>query len=42
LLDKTRNTGLSRDELREWQQYEYIEHLVRLAKARALQRQHQQ
>jgi len=39
LLDKNRNGGLSREELKEWEHYEYIEHLVRLAKARALQRQ---
>jgi hypothetical protein len=42
LLDKKRTIGMSREELREWEQHEYIEHLVRLAKARALQRQAQQ
>jgi hypothetical protein len=42
LLDKKRNTSLSRDEMREWEQFEYIEHLVRLAKARALERRAQQ
>ena len=42
LLDKNRNHGLSGEELREWEHYEYIEHLVRLAKARALQRQARQ
>jgi hypothetical protein len=39
LLDKNRNGGLSGDEQREWEHYEYIEHLVRMAKTRALQRQ---
>ena len=42
LLETKRNTGLSREEPREWEQYEYIEHLVRLAKARAFQLQAQQ
>jgi hypothetical protein len=35
LLDKNRSGGLSPDEQREWEQYQYVEHLVRLAKARA-------
>ncbi len=35
LLEKTRGQGLSADEQRDWQQYEYVEHLIRLAKARA-------
>lgn len=35
LLEKSRNEGLSADEQTEWRQYEYLEHLVRLAKARA-------
>ncbi len=39
LLDKDRAGGLSDEERREWQHYEYIEHLIRLAKARAIQRQ---
>lgn len=38
LLSKNRATGLLPDEEREWQQYEYVEHLVRLAKARAAQK----
>jgi hypothetical protein len=42
LLDKKRNTSLSRDEMREWEQFEYIEHLVRLAKACALERRARQ
>jgi hypothetical protein len=42
LLDKNRNGDLSGEELREWEHYEYIEHLVRLAKVRALQRQARQ
>ncbi len=39
LLHKIRNGGLSVEEQQEWQRYEYIEHIVRLAKARAIQRQ---
>jgi hypothetical protein len=39
LLQKNRKGGLSGEEQREWQRYEYIEHIVRLAKARAIQRQ---
>jgi hypothetical protein len=35
LLDKNRNEGLSSAEQREWEQYQYVEHLVRLAKTRA-------
>jgi DNA-directed RNA polymerase sigma subunit (sigma70/sigma32) len=36
LLEKNRTIGLTPEEERIWQQYEYIEHLVRIAKARAL------
>jgi hypothetical protein len=36
LLDKNRAAGLEPAEQREWQGYEYLEHLVRLAKANAL------
>jgi hypothetical protein len=39
LLAKNREAGLSGEERREWEHYEYIEHLIRLAKARAIQRQ---
>ena len=39
LLDKIRNGGLSVEEQQEWERYEYIEHIVRIAKARAIQRQ---
>jgi hypothetical protein len=39
LLAKDRAGGLSDGERREWEHYEYIEHLIRLAKARAIQRQ---
>src|SRR5947199_10548983 len=39
LLAKNRSGGLSAAEQREWARYEYIEHLVRVAKGRALQRQ---
>jgi hypothetical protein len=35
LLEKNSNGGLSPEEQREWEQYAYVEHLVRLAKARA-------
>jgi hypothetical protein len=35
LLAKNRNGGLSEAERLEWQQYEYAEHLVRIAKAKA-------
>jgi hypothetical protein len=35
VLDKLRNGGLSADEERDWQKYQYIEHLVRIAKAKA-------
>jgi len=41
LLAKSQAGGLSTDEQREWNRYEYIEHIVRLAKARAIQRQAQ-
>src|SRR3954463_7439418 len=34
LLEKNRSSRLTPEEQREWQQYQYIEHLVRLAKAR--------
>lgn len=36
LLEKNKTVGLTPEEERWWQQYEYIEHLVRMAKARAL------
>jgi hypothetical protein len=35
LQDKLRNGGLSGDEERDWQKYQYIVHLVRIAKAKA-------
>ncbi len=35
LLEKNRDIGLSLQEEREWEQYQYLEHLVRMAKARA-------
>jgi hypothetical protein len=35
LLEKSRTSELSPAEEEEWQRYEYIEHLVRLAKAKA-------
>jgi len=36
LLEKNRTEGLSPAEQQRWQQYEFIEHLVRIAKAQAL------
>jgi hypothetical protein len=39
LLAKNRAGGLSEDERQEWERYEYLEHLVRLAKGRAIQQQ---
>jgi hypothetical protein len=38
LLARNRDGGLSDEERGEWERYEYLEHLVRLAKARAAQR----
>jgi arsenate reductase-like glutaredoxin family protein len=35
LLEKNRTVGFSPDDQREWDKYEYVEHLVRLAKANA-------
>jgi hypothetical protein len=35
LLEKNRTTGLSVAEQREWDRYQYVEHLVRMAKANA-------
>jgi hypothetical protein len=36
LLEKSKTVGLTAEEERLWQQYEYVEHLVRIAKAKAL------
>ncbi|MEG4533197.1 hypothetical protein [Microcoleus sp. D2_18a_D3] len=36
LLEKNRTEGLTPIEQRLWQQYEFVEHLVRIAKAQAL------
>lgn len=36
LLEKQRTAGLNSEEELQWQQYEYLEHLVRIAKANAL------
>jgi hypothetical protein len=38
LLEKNRSSGLSADDQREWDQYRFLEHLVRLAKANATRR----
>jgi hypothetical protein len=35
LLEKSHSGSISLDEQRAWEQYQYVEHLVRLAKARA-------
>ncbi|MBE9060746.1 hypothetical protein [cf. Phormidesmis sp. LEGE 11477] len=35
LLEKSRTTGLTPDEKKLWQRYEYTEHLVRIAKTKA-------
>jgi len=35
LLEKNRTTGLTLEENQEWEQYQYLEHLVRIAKAKA-------
>lgn len=35
LLVKSNDSGLSESEEAEWEQYEYLEHLVRMAKIRA-------
>jgi hypothetical protein len=40
LLSKNRTTGLSPEEEQEWELYQYLEHLVRLAKARAAAKLH--
>ncbi len=41
LLDKNRTEGLDESDRCLWQYYEFIEHLVRLAKAQALLKLHQ-
>jgi hypothetical protein len=35
LLEKNRTIGLTPEEQQEWEHYQYLEHLVRLAKAKA-------
>jgi hypothetical protein len=35
LLEKNRTIGLSATEEQEWEQYQYLEHLVRMAKLKA-------
>ena len=35
LLEKNRSTGLNAEEEQLWQSYEYLEHIVRMAKAKA-------
>jgi hypothetical protein len=38
LIEKSRGGGLSAPEEAEWERYEYLEHLVRMAKAKAQQK----
>jgi hypothetical protein len=38
LLEKNRAAGLSPEDQREWEQFKYLEHLIRLAKASALRK----
>jgi hypothetical protein len=38
LLEKNRSSRLTAEEERDWEQYQYLEHLVRMAKAQALLR----
>ena len=38
LLEKNRTAGLSTDDQREWEQFKFLEHLVRLAKANAVRK----
>jgi hypothetical protein len=38
LVEKSRAGGLSEAEEAEWERYEYLEHLVRMAKAKAQQK----
>jgi hypothetical protein len=35
LLEKNREEGLTPDEEKEWEHFQYLEHLVRIAKAKA-------
>lgn len=42
LLEKNREVELSPVELEEWEQFQYLEHLVRLAKAKAHLKLHEQ
>jgi hypothetical protein len=38
LLEKNRNEGLSASEVGEWERYEFLEHLIVIAKAQAHQK----
>jgi hypothetical protein len=40
LLEKNRTTGLTPEEAQEFDQYEYLDHLVRIAKAKAYLKLH--
>ena len=35
LLEKNRTEGLNTEEEQEWERYQYLEHLIRIAKAKA-------
>ena len=35
LLEKNRTEGLNSEEEQEWERYQYLEHLIRIAKAKA-------
>jgi hypothetical protein len=41
LLEKSRSGSLTQEEEKLWQQYQYLEHLVRIAKAKAYLKLHQ-
>ena len=41
LLEKQRVAGLNEEEEKSWQEYQYVEHLVRTAKLNALKRRQQ-
>ncbi len=38
LLEKNRTVGLTPEDEKIWQDYQYLEHIVRMAKARALKK----
>ncbi|KOR30002.1 hypothetical protein TI05_14520 [Achromatium sp. WMS3] len=42
IVEKQKTTGLTIEEEMDWQQYQYVEHLVRLAKLNAMKKQHRE